>query len=75
MFILSFPISFVCLVVILLILSVIPLWNLAAAQSPSGKEFNPPSIRHKKPASANISIAKVLSFEFSPLKMSYMDNA
>ena len=37
MFILSFSISFVCLVVILLILCVIPLWDSATAHSPSGK--------------------------------------
>ena len=36
-FILSFSISFVCLVVILLILCVIPLWDSATAHSPSGK--------------------------------------
>ena len=43
MFILSFSISFVCLVVILLILSVFPLWYSAPAHSPSGNELNPPS--------------------------------
>ena len=42
-FILSFSISFVCLVVILLILCVIPLWDSATAHSPSGKELNPSS--------------------------------
>ena len=31
-------------------------------------------IFHKKATCANIDIFKVLSFEFSPLKMSYMDN-
>ena len=31
-------------------------------------------ILHKKATCANIDIVKVLSFEFSPLKMSYMDN-
>ena len=36
---LSFSISFVCLVVIPLILCVIPLWNSATAHSPSGKEL------------------------------------
>ena len=41
MFILSFSISFVCLVVILLILCVILLWDSATAHSPSGKEPNP----------------------------------
>ena len=41
MFILSFSIPFVCLVVILLILSVIHLWDLATAHSPSGKEPKP----------------------------------
>ena len=41
MFILSFSISFVCLVVILLIFCVIPLWDSGTAQSPSGKELNP----------------------------------
>ena len=39
-FILSFSISFVCLVVIL---GVIPLWESATASSPSGKELNPSS--------------------------------
>ena len=43
MFILSFSISFVCLVVILLILCVILLWDSATAHSPSGKELNPSS--------------------------------
>ena len=43
MFMLSFSISLVCLVVILLILWVIPLWDSAAAHSPSRKELNPPS--------------------------------
>ena len=38
---LSFSISFVCLVVILLILCVILLWDSATAHSPSGKEPNP----------------------------------
>ena len=38
---LSFSISFVYLVVILLILCVIPLWESATAHSPSGKELNP----------------------------------
>ena len=32
------------------------------------------SIHHKKPACVDIIIVKVLSFEFSPLKRSYMDN-
>ena len=32
------------------------------------------SIHLKKPAYVNINIVKVLSFKFSPLKMSYMDN-
>ena len=32
------------------------------------------SIHLQKPAYANINIAKVLSFEFSPWKTSYMDN-
>ena len=41
MFILSFSISFVCLVVILLIFCVIPLWDSGTAHSPSGKELNP----------------------------------
>ena len=40
MFILSFSIFFVCHAVILLIPCVIPLWNSAAAHSPSGKEVN-----------------------------------
>ena len=40
MFILSFSISFVCLVVILLILCIIPLWDSATVHSPSGKELN-----------------------------------
>ena len=39
MFILSFSIPFVCLVVTLLILCVILLWGSAAAHSPSGKEL------------------------------------
>ena len=39
-FILSFFISFVCLVVILLIFWVIPLWDSATTHSPSGKELN-----------------------------------
>ena len=41
MFILSFSIFFVCLAVILLVPCVIPLWDSAAAHSPSGKELNP----------------------------------
>ena len=41
MFILFFSISFVCLVVALLILCIIPLWESATVQSPSGKELNP----------------------------------
>ena len=43
MFILSFSIFFVCLAVVLLIPCVIPLWDSAAAHSPSGKELNPSS--------------------------------
>ena len=43
MFILSFPISFICLVVILLIICVILLWDSATAHSPSGIELNPSS--------------------------------
>ena len=43
MFILSFSIFFVCHAVILLIPCVIPLWDSAAAHSPSGKELNPSS--------------------------------
>ena len=43
MFILSFFIFFVCHAVILLIPCVIPLWDSAAAHSPSGKELNPSS--------------------------------
>ena len=43
MFILSFSISFVWLVVTLLILCIIPLWDSATAHSPSGKELNPSS--------------------------------
>ena len=43
MFILSFSISFVCLVVTPLILCIIPLWESATAHSPSGKELNPSS--------------------------------
>ena len=43
MFILSFSISFVCLVVTLLILCIIPLWDSALAHSPSSKELNPSS--------------------------------
>ena len=43
MFILSFSIFFVCLAVILLVPCVIPLWDSAAAHSPSGKELNPSS--------------------------------
>ena len=43
MFVLSFSISFVCLVVTLLILCIIPLWDSATAHSPSGKELNPSS--------------------------------
>ena len=42
MFILSFSISFVCLVVNLLILCVIPLWDSATAHSLSGKELHLP---------------------------------
>ena len=42
-FILSFSIFFVCHAVILLIPYVIPLWDSAAAHSPSGKELNPSS--------------------------------
>ena len=38
--ILSFSISFVCLVITLLILCIIPLWDSATAHSPSGKELN-----------------------------------
>ena len=43
MYILSFSISFVCLVVILLILCIIPLWDSAPAHSPFGKELSPSS--------------------------------
>ena len=43
MFIFSFSISFISLVVILLILCVIPLSDSAPAHSPSGKELNPSS--------------------------------
>ena len=43
MFILSFSISFVCLVVIIVILSVIPLQDSATAHSLSVKELNPSS--------------------------------
>ena len=43
MFILSFSVFFVCLAVILLVPCVIPLWDSAAAHSPSGKELNPSS--------------------------------
>ena len=43
MFILSFSISLVSLVVILLILCVIPHLDSATAHSPSGKELNPSS--------------------------------
>ena len=43
MFILSFSISFVYLVVILLILCAILLWDSARTHSPSGKELNPSS--------------------------------
>ena len=39
MFLLSFSISFVCLVVIRLILCVMPLWDSATAHSPYGKEL------------------------------------
>ena len=42
-FIFSFSISFVCLIVILLILCVISLWDSAAAHSPSGKDLTPSS--------------------------------
>ena len=35
-----FILSFVCLAVILLVPCVIPLWDSAAAHSPSGKELN-----------------------------------
>ena len=42
-FILSFSIFFVYHAVILLIPCAIPLWDSAAAHSPSGKEFNPSS--------------------------------
>ena len=44
MFLLSFTISFVCLVVILLILSVILLWDSATAHSLSGKELKRSSL-------------------------------
>ena len=43
MFILYFSISFVCLVVTLFILCVIPLWDSVTAHSPSSKELNPSS--------------------------------
>ena len=43
MFMFSFSISFVCIVVILLVLCAIPLWDLVAAHSPFGKELNPSS--------------------------------
>ena len=43
LYILSFSISFVCLVVILLILCIIPLWDSAPAHSPFGKELSPSS--------------------------------
>ena len=46
--ILSFSISFVCLVVILLIICVTPRWNSATAHSPSGKELNS-SFQEKSP--------------------------
>ena len=43
MFILSFSISYVCLVVTFLILCIIPLWDSVTAHSPSSKELNPSS--------------------------------
>ena len=43
MFILSFSISFVCLVVILLILCIMHLWGSVQAHSPFGKDLNPSS--------------------------------
>ena len=43
MFMFSFSISFVCIVVILLVLCAIPLWDSAEAYSPSGKELHPSS--------------------------------
>ena len=46
--ILSFSISFVCLVVILLIICVTPRWNSATAHSPSGEELNS-SFQEKSP--------------------------
>ena len=41
MFIVSFSVSFICLVVIRLIPCVIPLWGSSPAHSPSGKKPNP----------------------------------
>ena len=41
MFILFFSISFVCLVVTLLILCIIPLWDSVPGHAPSCKELNP----------------------------------
>ena len=43
MFMFSFSISFVCIVVILLVLCAIPLWDSVEAYSPSGKELHPSS--------------------------------
>ena len=40
MFMLCFSISFVCLVVTLIILCIIPLWDSAKAHSPSSEELN-----------------------------------
>ena len=48
MFILSFSISFVFLVVILLFLCVIPLCDSAVAHSHSGKELSPPMTLQKR---------------------------
>ena len=48
MFIPSFSIFFVCLAVILLVPCAIPLWDSAAALSPSGKELNPSSQEHAR---------------------------
>ena len=48
MFIPSFSIFFVCLAVILLVPCAIPLWDSAAAHSPSGKELNPSSQEHAR---------------------------
>ena len=65
MFILSFSISFVFFVVILLFLCVIPLWDSAVAHSHSGKELSPPMTLQKRHLLMSSSITS--QFNYCPL--------